>query len=60
MAARKTTTEAFEQPTITADTAKAKLFELIEAKAKDMLKGPDRVNDPKTIEAIATLYNAIK
>lgn len=43
-----------------ADTAKAKLLELIEAKASDMLRGPDRVNDPKTVEAIATLYNAIK
>lgn len=61
MAAKKTTTEAVVPEEVhNADTAKAKLYELIEAKAKDMLKGPDRVNDPKTIEAIATLYNAIK
>lgn len=61
MAARKTTPEAVVTEEVhNADTAKAKLFELIEAKASDMLRGPDRVNDPKTIEAIATLYNAIK
>ena len=61
MAAKKTTTEAVVTEEVhNTDTAKAKLFELIEAKAKDMLKGPDRVNDPKTIEAIATLFNAIK
>lgn len=61
MAARKTTTEAVVPEEVhNTDTAKAKLFELIEAKASDMLRGPDRVNDPKTIEAIATLYNAIK
>jgi hypothetical protein len=60
MAAKKTTEAVVMEEVHNADTAKAKLFELIEAKAKDMLKGPDRVNDPKTIEAIATLYNAIK
>ena len=60
MAAKKTTEAVVTEEAHNADTAKAKLFELIEAKASDMLRGPDRVNDPKTIEAIATLYNAIK
>ena len=60
MAAKKTTEAVVTEEVHNADTAKARLFELVEAKAKDMLRGPDRVNDPKTIEAIATLYNAIK
>ena len=60
MAARKTTTDVVEQPAITAETVKAKVLEVIQAKAEDMLKGPDRVNDPKIMEAMATLYNAIK
>lgn len=36
------------------------ICELLSAKAQDMLKGPDRVNDPNTMRAMAELYNAIK
>jgi len=59
MAAKKTELTAVE-PTVTNETVKAKVLEVIQAKAEDMLKGPDRVNDPKIMEAMATLYNAIK
>lgn len=47
-------------PAITQDEVKATVYKLLIAKASDMLKGPDRVNDPHTMEAMATLYNAIK
>ena len=36
------------------------ICELLSAKAQDMLKGPDRVNDPNTMRAMAELYIAIK
>lgn len=60
MAARKVETAAAVEELHTMDTAKQKIIEVIEAKAADMLKGPDRVNDPKIMEAMATLYTAIK
>lgn len=61
MAARKTDkTEVVDTPVHNADTAKAIIYELVEAKCADMLKGPDRVNDPHTMDAIARLMEAIK
>lgn len=58
--AKKTEEAKAEPQGITAEDVKAKVYEVLIAKASDMLKGPDRVNDPHTMEAMATLYNAIK
>lgn len=58
--AKKTEEVKQETKAITQEDVKAKVYEVLIAKASDMLKGPDRVNDPHTMEAMATLYNAIK
>lgn len=44
----------------TLDLAKEEIVKVIVAKTSDMVKGPDRVNDPNIMRAVAELYTAIK
>ena len=61
MAARKTEVKEVEQETAyTTDLAKEEIIKVIVAKTQDMVKGPDRVNDPHIMHAVAELYAAIK
>lgn len=49
-----------KEPTIGLDDVKAAICEVLHSKAQDMLKGPDRVNDPQIMHAMAELYSVIK